>query len=94
MWNNFINWRQEQDIDNINSVSFDDVQETLWKGYQHNHCGVAKNGRPLFVERVGMIDFSGLKKDVGIERLMKYAVRDYERLVNVILPCTSEKYGP
>ena len=74
MWDNFIKWRKEQDIDNVNDISFDHCKETLWKNYQHNHAGVAKNGRPLFIERVGIVQYTPVISAVGLDGFLKYAI--------------------
>jgi len=91
MWNNFITWRKENNVDNIMNMEFKDV-EAAKEHYPHLWFRTDKLGRPIFIERMGKLDFDSLVKAVPLERLQSHFIYDYERLLNKMLPaCTKAK---
>ena len=59
MWNKFINWRKENDVDNITSYDYEELNEVK-KFYPHGYYKTDKDGRPLYIERVGELDLDKL----------------------------------
>lgn len=59
------------------------------KSYPHGFHGVDKHGRPVYIERVGMVDLNALLKVTTIERFVKYHVTEQERTLNLRYPACS-----
>jgi len=92
MWTNFINWRKENNIDDILNLEFKDV-EAAKEHYPHLWFRTDKLGRPIFIERMGKLDFDSLVKAVPLERLQQHFIYDYERLQNKIFPACTKAQG-
>jgi len=53
MFNNFINWRRENDVDNvIESYKFEEHHDVL-QVYPHGYHKTDKKGRPIYIDRAG-----------------------------------------
>lgn len=52
MFEDFLNWRKEQDVDNIDNFQFDEL-EGVRKNYPHGYHMTCKQGRPIYIERLG-----------------------------------------
>lgn len=55
MWDEFIDWRVKNDIDNYQNFKFPQLPE-LRKMYPHGYHKVDKQFRPIYIERVGHMD--------------------------------------
>lgn len=89
MWNNFVNWRKENNIDNIETYVFHELEQVK-KHYPHGYFRVDRKGRPIYIERIGKLNLKELFKVTTQERLIKYYTQSYERLLKQIFPsCTA-----
>lgn len=89
MWKNAIEWREKNEVDIIlDSFVFDEEKEVkkYYLKYYHN---VDKFGRPVYYEHLGSINIKMLYKITNPERMLKYHVYEYEKLLNNKLPASS-----
>jgi hypothetical protein len=92
MWVNFIKWRKDNGVDEIGSYVFSEIED-LKKAWPHGYFRTDKLGRPIYIERTGQLKLKQLFKVTTEERLIKYWIQSYERLVNHIMPVCSKVRG-
>jgi len=92
MWKNFIKWRKENNVDDIMNAKFPEMEEAR-KYYPHGYFRTDKLGRPIYIERIGLLKFEQLVKVIPLEKLQMYFVQSYERLIHEIFPACSKAAG-
>ena len=94
MFNKYITWRREQDVDNIEAFDYAEVNQ-LKEIYPHGFHKTDKFGRIIYIERYGLIDMDRIHAITSEERLIRYYVKEYETMVKVRIPaCIRQARAP
>lgn len=85
-------WRVEFEMDDI--MTFDYVEKAeVDKYYPQYYHKTDKDGRPIYIERLGQLDVTALYKITTQERQLRRLVQEYEKFIQGRLPACSEAVG-
>ncbi|KAI6707349.1 hypothetical protein NL676_010311 [Syzygium grande] len=86
---NYLKWREDYGVEAIaKEFKFEEYSEVK-KCYPHGYHGVDRYGRPIYIERIGMVDLNSLLQVTTIDRLVRHHVSEQEKTQNLRYPACS-----
>ena len=92
MFKNFLEWRKENEVDNIENVYFPEFDE-VFKAYPHGYHKVDKEGHPIYYQLISKLDADRLFKVTTSEKLLKYFIQTYENMMKYKFKACSKAKG-
>jgi len=86
-------WRQETNLDDTVPTWEYPEKEAVFKYYPQYYHKTDKDGRPVYIEKLGGIDLDAMYKITTAERMLTNLAVEYERLADPRLPACSRKAG-
>ncbi|KAL4928447.1 SEC14 family lipid-binding protein [Aspergillus undulatus] len=86
-------WRKEFGTDDLARTFEYTEKAEVFKYYPQYYHKTDKDGRPVYIEKLGGIDLKALEKITTDDRMLKNLVTEYEKLADPRLPACSRKSG-
>ncbi|KAL5198365.1 hypothetical protein ABZP36_001877 [Zizania latifolia] len=89
MFLSMLKWREDCAVDAIAKDFKFDEYNAVKICYPHGFHGVDRFGRPLYIERIGLVDVSKLMQVTSTDRYVKYHVSEQEKTLSLRYPACS-----
>ncbi|KAG6497837.1 hypothetical protein ZIOFF_045743 [Zingiber officinale] len=89
MFVNMLKWRDSSGVDLIAKEFKFEEYDAVKKCYPHGYHGVDKYGRPLYIERIGLVDLNAFFNITTFDRYVKYHIYEQEKTMNLRYPACS-----
>ena len=93
MFQNFINWRNENGVDTIIDTYDYHERAEVQTVYPHGYHGVDNQFRPIYIERFGSLNVPRLFEITTEERIVRHYIQEYEIMMKLRFPACSEVAG-
>ncbi|XP_019087986.1 PREDICTED: LOW QUALITY PROTEIN: phosphatidylinositol/phosphatidylcholine transfer protein SFH11-like [Camelina sativa] len=89
----YTKWRVDSKVDLIsNEFKFEEYDEVK-KHYPHGFHKVDKSGRPIYIERLGMVDLNAFLKATTVDRYVNNHIKEQEKTLSLRYPACSIASG-
>jgi hypothetical protein len=92
MISEFFKWRIKENVDEAEHFKFTEIMEVK-KLYPHTYHKTDKLGRPIYIELMGNVKIKELFSLTSKDRMMRYYIREYERLMKYRFNACSKVSG-
>ena len=93
MFKNFLEWREENNVDQAMVLYECPNMKKVRKIYQHGYHGVDREGNPLYIDQPCKFEAEDVLQIVDKDELYKYYIREYEKLLHIRMPACSQAAG-
>ncbi|KAJ6019154.1 hypothetical protein N7499_009688 [Penicillium canescens] len=93
MFTNSETWRKEFGTDDLARTFEYPEKEKVFEYYPQYYHKTDKDGRPVYIEKLGKIDLNKMYQITTADRMLKNLVTEYEKLSDPRLPACSRKAG-
>ncbi|KAI9461045.1 CRAL-TRIO domain-containing protein [Russula earlei] len=86
-------WRKDVGVDELVRTFEFKEKEEVDKYYPQYYHKIDKDGRPVYIERLGKLDIKALYAITSLDRLQKRLICEYERSLDTRMPAASRAVG-
>merc|ERR1712183_1129042 len=90
MIDNEIQYRIDEDIENLLNYDFSRVDEFEDKFYKHGYSGISEEGMPVNIEKMTTFDVKRMLEMTTFKDVEKAVCRNQEEVLNIVFPICSQ----